>query len=178
MNPQYIRALHIIFVVTWFSVMFYIVRLFIYNREAQDKNEPEKTILSNQFNLMIKRLWLGITMPSAVLTLVFGVWMMKLFGYLDYQPTWFLLKILFVIGLYAYHFSLHKIYKEQQKGVFKYSSSQLRIWNEVATIFLLAIVMLVEVQQGMSLVYGAIGLLLFIVIIMLSIKVYKRIREK
>ncbi len=178
MNPQYIRALHIIFVVTWFSGMFYIVRLFIYNREAQDKNEPEKTILSNQFNLMIKRLWLGITMPSAVLTLVFGVWMMKLFGYLDYQPTWFLLKILFVIGLYAYHFSLHKIYKEQQKGVFKYSSSQLRIWNEVATIFLLAIVMLVEVQQGMSLVYGAIGLLLFIVIIMLSIKVYKRIREK
>ena len=178
MNPQYIRALHIIFVVTWFSGMFYIVRLFIYNREAQDKNEPEKTILTNQFNLMIKRLWLGITMPSAVLTLVFGSWMMKEFGYLDIQPTWFILKILFVIGLYAYHFSLHKIYKEQQKGIFKYTSNQLRIWNEVATIFLLAIVMLVEVQQGISLVYGAIGLLLFIVIIMLSIKVYKRIREK
>jgi len=178
MNPQYVRALHIIFVVTWFSGMFYIVRLFIYNREAQDKNELEKSILTNQFNLMIKRLWLGITMPSAVLTLIFGLWMMKEFGYLDNQPTWFILKILFVIGLYAYHFSLHKIYKDQQKGIFKYSSSQLRIWNEVATIFLLSIVMLVEVQQGISLVYGAIGLILFVVIIMLSIKVYKRIREK
>jgi protoporphyrinogen IX oxidase len=178
MEYSYIRALHIIFIVTWFSGMFYIVRLFIYNREAQDKQEPEKSILSTQFNLMIKRLWLGITMPSAALTLIFGVWMTKIFGYFDFQPTWFILKILFVIGLYVYHFSLHKIYKEQQNGIFKNTSTQLRIWNEVATIFLLAIVMLVEVQQGISLLYGLIGLILFVVILMSAIKIYKMMREK
>jgi protoporphyrinogen IX oxidase len=177
MNPDYIRALHIIFVVTWFSGMFYIVRLFIYNREAQDKIEPEKTILTNQFNIMIKRLWLGITMPSALLTLVFGLWMISIFSG-DMEQNWFILKIIFVIGLYAYHFSLHKIYKEQQKGFFRYTSTQLRIWNEVATIFLLAIIMLVEVRQGMSLLYGLIGLVLFVIILMSAIKIYKLLREK
>ena len=64
----YIKALHIIFIVTWFSGLFYIVRLFIYNTEAGQKAEPEKSILQRQFSIMIKRLWLGITWPSAVLT--------------------------------------------------------------------------------------------------------------
>ena len=51
----YIKALHIIFIVTWFSGLFYIVRLFVYNREAQDKDIPEKKILSDQFSIMIRR---------------------------------------------------------------------------------------------------------------------------
>ena len=55
----YIKALHIIFIVTWFSGMFYIVRLFIYIREAQDKEGVEKQILTAQFTIMIRRLWLG-----------------------------------------------------------------------------------------------------------------------
>ncbi|MEO6720614.1 MAG: CopD family protein, partial [Ferruginibacter sp.] len=50
---EYIKALHIIFIVTWFSGMFYIVRLFIYNTEAQEKSEPEKEILTRQFSIMI-----------------------------------------------------------------------------------------------------------------------------
>ena len=66
---NYIKALHIIFIVTWFSGMFYIVRLFIYNTEANEKPEPEKSILQKQFSIMIRRLWFGITWPSAVLTL-------------------------------------------------------------------------------------------------------------
>ncbi|MEI2749636.1 MAG: CopD family protein [Ferruginibacter sp.] len=70
----YIKAIHIIFIVTWFSGMFYLPRLFIYNREAFDKTEPEKSILQKQFSTMIRRLWLGITWPSAILTLIFGTW--------------------------------------------------------------------------------------------------------
>jgi uncharacterized membrane protein len=54
---NYIKALHIVFIVTWFSGMFYIVRLFIYNTEAGDKDEPERSILRKQFTIMIKRLW-------------------------------------------------------------------------------------------------------------------------
>jgi len=171
----YIKALHIIFIVTWFAGMFYIVRLFIYNAEAQEKAEPERTILTNQFSIMIKRLWFGITWPSAVLTLIFGPWMWYLLGV---TPSWLMVKLLFVIGLYAYFFSLHALYKQQAKGIFKYSAQKLRVWNEVATIFLVAIVMLVVVKQSMSWFWGLLGLILFIVLLMSAIKVYKLLRRK
>ncbi len=169
----YVKALHIVFIVTWFSGLFYIVRLFIYNREAADKQEPEKSILQKQFSIMIRRLWLGITWPSAVFTLIFGLWMWHLFGGL---PTWLEIKLVFVLGLYLYHFSIHAIYRQQIQGNFKYTSQQLRIWNEVATIFLVAIVMLVVVKQNMSWAWGLIGIILFVVLLMSAIKVYKLIR--
>lgn len=172
---HYVKALHIIFIVTWFAGMFYIVRLFIYNTEANEKPEPEKTILTKQFSIMIKRLWLGITWPSAILTLIFGIWMAILFGSI---PLWLWVKLGFVAGLYAYHFTLQKIYRDEMKGIFKYSSNQLRIWNEVATIFLIAIIMIVSVKSAMSWVYGLAGLILFAILLMSAIKIYKAIREK
>ena len=171
----YVKALHIIFIVTWFSGMFYIVRLFVYNAEANEKTEPERSILRTQFSLMIKRLWLGITYPSAILTLIFGSLMWYLMGV---TPEWLMIKLCFVAGLYLYHFSLDVIYRQQSKGIFKYSSQQLRIWNEMATIFLVAIVMLVVVKENMSFVWGLLGLFLFIIILMSAIKLYKLSREK
>jgi putative membrane protein len=172
---NYVKALHIIFIVTWFSGMFYIVRLFIYNTEAHEKPEPEKTILQQQFTIMIRRLWLGITWPSAVLTLIFGPWMWYM---MDALPTWLAVKLCFVVGLYAYHFTLHRLYKQQAAGVFKYSSTQLRIWNEMATVFLIAIVMLAVVKQSLSPVWGLLGLFLFVILLMSAIKLYKLVRTK
>ncbi|HYG16933.1 MAG TPA: CopD family protein [Bacteroidia bacterium] len=172
---NYIKALHIIFIVTWFSGMFYIVRLFIYNTEAGDKEEAERNILRGQFGIMIKRLWLGIAWPSAMLTLIFGGWTWYMLGVL---PGWLLVKLCFVAGLYVYHFTLHAIYKQQMKGFFKYSSQQLRIWNEVATIFLVAIVMLVVVKQSLSWLWGLIGLALLLIVLMSAIRIYKNIRSK
>ena len=67
----YIKSLHIIFVVTWFAGLFYMVRLFVYFCEAQDKVEPEKSILSEQYKIMMKRLWYIIAWPSMVLTVYF-----------------------------------------------------------------------------------------------------------
>jgi putative membrane protein len=171
----YIKAIHIIFIVTWFAGLFYLPRLFIYNTEANEKEEPEKSILQKQFTVMIQRLWLGITWPSAVLTLIFGVWMGFLYGSV---PQWLWIKISFVLGLYIYHFTLQKLYTEQKKGLFRYSSMQLRIWNEIATIFLVAIVMIVSVKQSISLVWGVIGLLLFIALLMSAIRIYKLLRTK
>ena len=171
----YIKALHIIFIVTWFSGLFYIVRLFIYNTEAAEKEEPERSILHKQFTIMIKRLWLGITWPSAVLTLVFGPWVWMM---LDALPQWLMIKLAFVVGLYIYHFTLHAIYKQQVHGVFKYSSQQLRVWNEAATIFLVAIVMLVTVKQSLSFVWGLVGLIGFVIILMSAIKIYKSLRTR
>jgi putative membrane protein len=171
---SYIKALHIVFIVTWFSGLFYIVRLFVYNAEAAERPEPEKTILQSQFKLMIRRLWMGITWPSAILTLIFGPWMMIMMGSV---PAWLAIKLGFVVGLYAYHFSLHAIYRQQMRGVFRYSSQQLRVWNEVATIFLVAIVMLVVVKQNMSWAWGLLGLFLFVIILMSAIRIYKLLRK-
>ena len=64
MNILYVKALHIIFVVTWFAGLFYIVRLFIYHTEANLKSEPERSILVRHFKVAEKRLWFGITFPS------------------------------------------------------------------------------------------------------------------
>jgi putative membrane protein len=172
---NYIKALHIIFIVTWFSGMFYIVRLFIYNTEAGERDEAEKHILRRQFAVMIRRLWWGITWPSAILTLIFGGWTWYLLGVL---PGWLAVKLGFVAGLYIYHFTLHAIYKQQSKGIFKYSSQQLRVWNEVATIFLVAIVMLVVVKQSLSWVWGLTGLVLFVIVLMSAIRIYKYLRSK
>ncbi len=172
---NYVKALHIIFIVTWFSGLFYIVRLFIYNAEAAQKPEPEKTILQRQFRVMIRRLWMGITWPSAILTLLFGPWMLILMGSV---PAWLWIKLCFVLGLYGYHFSLQGIFRQQMKGIFRYSSQQLRIWNEVATIFLVAIVMLVVVKQNMSWAWGLAGLFGFVIVLMSAVRIYKTMRAK
>jgi len=178
----YLKAIHIIFVVTWFAGMFYIVRLFIYNTEAKEKAEPERSVLQKQFNIMIRRLWLGITWPSAILTLVFGPWVMlnAHWDKLLFEPAgkWLLVKLIFVLLLYVYHFTLHNIYKQEAKGIFKYSSQQLRLWNEIATVFLVIIVMIAVVKQNISVVWGIIGLILFIALLMSAIKIYKILRSR
>jgi putative membrane protein len=174
MDFLYSKALHVIFVVTWFSGMFYLVRLFIYNREANDKQEPERSILQKQFGIMIRRLLFGITWPSAILTLLLGLWLLYLYPAF---PLWLQIKLGFALGLFLYHYSLHIIYRQQADGNFKYTSSQLRIWNEVATIFLVAIVMLVIVKQELSPLYGLLGLAALMVLIMGAIRIYKALRK-
>jgi len=171
----YLKALHIIFIVTWFAGMFYMPRLFIYNTEAAEKPLVEKNILQEQFGVMMRRLWFGITWPSAILTLIFGPWVWYLVGGF---PQWLIIKLSFVVGLYVYHFTLHAIYTQQVKGIFNYSSQQLRIWNEVATIFLVAIVMLAVVKQNISVVWGIIGLVAFVLLLMSAIRIYKLVRKK
>lgn len=172
---NYIKALHIIFIVTWFSGMFYIVRLFIYNTEAGEKEGMAKNILRDQFTIMIKRLWLGITWPSAVLTIIFGTWLVLLLGVIQ---GWLWIKLMFVLGLLGYHFSLQYLYSQQMKGVFQYTSQQLRIWNEVATLFLVAIVMIVVVKQGISIVWGLIGIIGLALVLMAAIRIYKNLRSR
>jgi protoporphyrinogen IX oxidase len=175
MTYLYIKALHIIFIVTWFSGMFYVVRLFIYTTEAAEKLDPEREILLKQFRVMTKRLWLGITWPSALLTLLFGPWIWIMLGR---TPEWLMVKLVFVVILYLYHFSLHILYREQQNGIFRFSSQKLRVWNEVATLLLFAIVFIATVKQTSSWVFGLAGLTSLAIVLMTGIKVYKRIRTK
>lgn len=178
----YLKALHIIFIVTWFAGLFYMPRLFIYATEAGEKGEAACGILRKQFDIMMKRLWYGITWPSAVLTLVLGNAVLFHGGWhqvvLRPEGRWLLLKLLFVVLLYAYHWSIHLIFKQEIKGNYRYTSQQLRLWNEMATILLIAIVMLVVVKQSISLVWGLVGLLLLIGLLLAAIRVYKILRKK
>ena len=178
----YFKALHIIFVVTWFAGLFYMPRLFIYATEAEQKPGVEKTILQHQFRLMMKRLWYGITWPSALLTLILGTVVLINGGWyaIVFAPEgrWLLLKLCFVVLLYVYHFSLQRIFSQQMAGVYKYSSQQLRIWNEVATVFLISIVMLVVVKQSMSFAWAIGGLLQLILLLLAAIAIYKKLRRK
>jgi putative membrane protein len=171
----YIKALHIIFIVTWFSGMFYIVRLFIYNTEAAEKTGQEREILLSQFRIMIRRLWIGITWPSAILTLIFGPWIWIMMGS---TPHWLLVKLVFVVLLYLYHFSLHILYREQQNNIFRFSSQSLRIWNEMATLLLFTIIFLASVKQAMSWIFGLGGIVSLAAVLMLAIRIYKKIRTK
>lgn len=172
------KALHIIFVVTWFAGLFYIVRLFIYHTEARDfiTSEPHKyEILSQQFKIMERRLMLGITWPSAILTILFGFSMISNFLPLADHP-WLLVKLFFVLGLFLYHLYCHRLFKHFQNDEYVLTSMQLRIFNEVATLFLFAIVFLVILRDLLQVGYGLLGLLILSFLLMSGIMIYRKIR--
>lgn len=177
MDYLYIKALHIIFVVTWFAGLFYIVRLFIYHTEAEQKQEPEKSILQKQYKIMEKRLWLGITWPSMILTLIFGTWLVVL-NPSFLSNAYFILKLCFVGGLILYHFHNHTIYRRLQADIVKGSSSKLRIWNELATLFLVAIVFLIVLKSNTGFIWGMLGLIIFAITLYFAIRIYQKSREK
>jgi putative membrane protein len=177
MDFLYVKALHIIFVVTWFAGLFYIPRLFIYHVEAEKKAEPAKEILQTQYKLMSKRLWYIITWPSAILASFFAFWLLYKNPYYLEMP-WMHVKLAFVLALYGYHYSCQKIYSQLQKDIIKYSAFKLRIWNEVATIILFAVVFLVTLKSAINWIWGVVGILLFGVLLMLGIRLYKKIKEK
>ncbi|HEY9004483.1 MAG TPA: CopD family protein [Ohtaekwangia sp.] len=177
MTSLYLKAVHIIFIVTWFAGLFYMPRLYVYIIEAYDKPEPEKSILLRQLNLMASRLWYGITWPSAIITLGMGT------SLLINQPQWLTMsfmhiKLTLVFLLYLYHVSLQVLLNQLKKGVVKYSSQQMRMWNEVSTLFLISIVFLIVLKNALSMLWGLAGLIGVVILIMTGMKVYKKLRKR
>ncbi|HSD09315.1 CopD family protein [Flavobacterium sp.] len=177
---NYLKSLHLIFVITWFAGLFYIVRLFVYQIEAADKPSPEKEILQKQYKLMSYRLWYIITWPSAVLASIFAFWMLFFtpLGKSWLQMPWMHVKLGFVFVLYLYQLKCQQIFVQLQRDEVKYSTNFMRLWNEVATIILFAVVFLVILKNAVNWVYGVVGIILFSITIMLGFKFYKKIREK
>ena len=174
---NYIKSLHLIFVVTWFAGLFYEPRLFIYHIEASKKISPAKEILENQLKIMSRRLWYIIAWPSAILATMFAIWLLVLMPGLLYQ-SWMLIKTVFIFLLYAYHLKTHQIFLEFQRDEIRYSSNFMRIWNEGATLFLFAIVFLAIVKSAINWVFMVLGTFGLIVLLILAIKLYKRYRDK
>jgi len=177
MDYLYLKSLHIIFVTTWFAGLFYIIRLFIYFKEAEEKPELESAILRKQYLLMSKRLLYMITWPSAILASVFAFWMLyEVPAYLI--QGWMLIKLGFVLALYIYHYSCQLIYNQMSHGEIKFSAFGLRIWNEVATIILFACVFLVVLKNSIGWIFGLVGIVGVSILLMIGIKIYKNIRAK
>lgn len=174
---NYIKSLHLIFVITWFAGLFYIPRLFVYQIEAFYKPSPEKEILGKQLKLMAKRLWFIITWPSAILAVIFAVWLLIL-APAFLQQGWMHVKLLFVFLLILYHLKTHQIFKHLQIDKVNYTSRFMRIWNEGATIILFSVVFLVILKNSINWIFGVIGIFLLAILLMLGIKLYKKIQDK
>lgn len=174
---NYILAIHIIFVVCWMAGLFYMVRLFIYHTEAQDKPEPDRTILSKQFEIMESKLWWIITTPSMYLVVAAGITMLCI-DPAWLQMGWMHIKLTFVIGLVVYHFICQHKMNQMRKGIYKWTSTQLRLWNELATLLLFAIVFLAVLKNSLSWVFGVVGIIAFSLALMSAVKVYKYFRER
>ena len=174
---QYVLAIHIIFVVCWMAGLFYMVRLFIYHTEAQEKPEPARTILSEQFEIMERKLWWIIATPSMYLVLAAGITMLCL-APAWLQMPWMHIKLTFVAGLIAYHFICQHKMNQMRKGIYKWTSTQLRLWNELATLILFAVVFLVVLKNSLNWIFGVLSIIAFSLLLMSAVKVYKYFREK
>ena len=172
----YIKALHIIFIVTWFAGLFYVVRIFIYLTEAFQRPPEEKRVLIPEYRRNMRRLWFGITWPSAILTLIFGTWTLLLVP--EYLKMGFMhVKLTLVLLLYVYHFYCHSIYRKLLQDDVKFTSQQLRFFNEIATIFLVAIVFVIVLKSAISMLWGLLGLVVFTILLVVAIKLYKKYRD-
>jgi protoporphyrinogen IX oxidase len=140
MLPLWVKAFHVIFMVTWFSGLFYLPRLFVYHAMSEDR------ISLDRFKIMERKLFFGIMTPGAVLTLLFGIWMISFDPETYMQSLWMNLKLVLVLGLIIYHAYLGKLLFD-----FKYDRNQhshvfYRYLNEIPVLFLVGIILLVIIK--------------------------------
>ncbi len=170
-----LKAVHICAVVAWFAGLFYIVRLFVYLAEAQERPAAEREVLVPQLRLMAWRLWFGITWPAAVVACGAGLAMLQWFWP---PPDWLVAKLAFVGGLAAYHLGCHWLHQRVQAGPSPWSGRALRVWNEVATVFLVAIVFLVVLKDALAMAWGLAGLAALTAVLLVAIAAYRRVRAR
>jgi len=135
----WVKAFHIIFMVTWFAGLFYLPRLFVYHAQSDDQ------ISNARFKIMERKLFWGITTPGGVLTIAFGIW---LISYLPgvMSQGWFHAKLALVVLLVIYHIYCGKLVKDFKHDRNGKSHVWFRWFNEAPVIALMAIIILVEVQ--------------------------------
>ncbi|HEY9857874.1 MAG TPA: protoporphyrinogen oxidase HemJ [Candidatus Obscuribacterales bacterium] len=171
------KAFHIIGVVVWFAGLFYLVRLFIYHVEAEEKPEPARSILQQQYALMEKRLYNIITTPGMAVTVAMAI------GMLYTQPDllrdrWLHFKLGFVAVLLVYHHYCGRLLKQLDKGECKWNSRQLRALNEAPTLLLVVIVMLAVFKNSLPTDATAWTVVGLVITMAATIQLYAKIRRK
>jgi protoporphyrinogen IX oxidase len=172
------KALHVVGFISWFAGLFYIVRLFVYHAEASERPEPERAILQPQLELMARRLWQIITVPAMILTLAAGITMVIQLAALGPIPRWLHLKFALLAGLIGYTLWCGLIRQRQAAGRSGWTSARLRVFNELGTMFMVAIVFLAVFKSAISIAWGVGGLLILGVSLMLGIRGYAKLRER
>jgi putative membrane protein len=170
------KAFHIIGVVVWFAGLFYLVRLFVYHAEANEQSEPARSILQEQYQLMEKRLYNLITTPGMVLTVAMAIALLIAAPDLLKQ-VWLHIKLTLVVLTLGYHFYCGRLMKQMARGEFNWSGKQLRALNEVPTVLLVVIVMLVVFKNSFP--TGATTWLVFAMVVAMAatIQIYARKRR-
>jgi putative membrane protein len=172
----YAKAIHIIFVICWMAGLFYMPRLFVYHTEAKGRPGSEYQILHKQFSIMENRLWWVITTPSMYITVVSALLLLCINPGL-LSMGWMQMKLFFVGGMVFYHFKTQHIMFQLRDERSTWTSARLRMWNEVSTILLFAIVFVVVLKSALNWVYGVLGLLGLTIALMLLVKAYKTYRR-
>ena len=133
----WLKAFHIVFVVSWFAGLFYLPRLFVYHAQAADAPSNER------FKVMERKLYRGIMLPAMVLTVASGLWLWLAYGF---AGGWLHAKVTLVAVLVVYHFWLQKLLGDFARDANRRSHVFYRWVNEIPTVLLVAIVILVVVK--------------------------------
>ena len=137
----WVKAFHIIAVICWFAMLFYLPRLFVYHAMAEDEISKER------FKVMERKLYRGIGTPSMIATLVLGIWLASMnWGYYS-QASWFWIKVFLVVLLVGYHHMCGYHLKALKEDRSEKSHIYFRWFNEAPVVVLIGVVILVVVKQ-------------------------------
>ena len=168
----YLKVFHIIGVIVWFAGLFYLGRLFVYHREADDRPEPERTTLKSQFSLMERRLYYGIAWPGLCISVVFGIALIIISGF----PGWLYAKLAFVAMLVGYHLWCGFLRKLLLKEKCRWSGTKFRLFNEIPTLLLFSIVFIVVFKSAIS--WNELFLILAVLILVIGGAVYFSVKRR
>ncbi len=137
----WVKALHLIFMVTWFAGLFYLPRLFVYHAMSTDQTSIDR------FKIMERKLFFGIMTPSAILTFVFGFWTLLMNGWASYSgELWLHAKLACLLLLLVYHIYCGKFLMDFKHDRNQHSHIWYRWFNEIPVVFLIVIVILAVVR--------------------------------
>lgn len=136
----WVKAFHIIFMVTWFAGLFYLPRLFVYHAEAKDN------ISNERFKIMERKLYFGIATPGAIITIGLGLWLVHILGYTLLSSFWLQAKLALIALLVVYHIYCGKLLLDFKHDKNRHGHVWYRWFNELPVLILIAIILLVELQ--------------------------------
>jgi protoporphyrinogen IX oxidase len=140
----WVKAFHIIFMVTWFAALFYLPRLFVYHAQANDESKDEAS--NQRFKIMERKLYYGIATPGAIATILLGLWLIHLMGTGILSTLWLQAKLALVAVLIVYHIYCGKLVSDFKHDNNQRSHVWYRWFNEFPVIILVAVILLVELQ--------------------------------
>lgn len=170
------KTLHIVGVVVWFAGLFYLVRLFIYHREAEELEPALREPFQAQYCLMEKRLANIITTPGMAVAVAMAVGLLLVEPLWLKQP-WMHAKLAVVAGLLVYHWFCYRLMGQLQRDECRWSGRQLRALNELPTLMLVLVVMLVVFKNQFPTGAATWFLVALVVVMAGSIQFYARWRR-